>query len=243
MAAPCAIVSAVAWMLLQVLMRRGFTPASPNHFITVLCRRAGGGGTRSWYCSRSAGVNVRRGSVSDVLANHPNTLTPSGSCDTCGATVGSRHDRDVERLVVQARAHHARVAHEHARADGRVLLLHPLQELGQADEREGLVHAEAQRALQRIARAEALDQLAGGGQHAVGVLDERVPFRGEADPRAAAHEERRLQRRLELADALRHRRLRQLELERRGVKAAEAHDALERAELSEGHVHDRAILS
>ena len=46
-------------------------------------------------------------------------------------------------------------------------------------------------------------------EHAVGVLDERVPFGSQAHPRAAAHEERRLQHGFELANALRHARLRQ----------------------------------
>jgi hypothetical protein len=95
----------------------------------------------------------------------------------------------------------------------------------------------------RIARAKTLDQLARRCKHPVGVLDERVTFGGEAHARPAPNEQRRIQRGFELADALRHAGLRQLELERRRVEAAEAHDALERPQLAESDVHDRSILS
>jgi hypothetical protein len=67
---------------------------------------------------------------------------------------------------------------------------------------------------------EALDHLAGGVQHAVRVLDERVALGREADPRPAAHEQRRFENFLELANALRDGGLRQVEIARRGVEAA-----------------------
>ena len=51
------------------------------------------------------------------------------------------------------------------------------------------------------------------------------------------------QRGLELADALRHGGLRQVQLERRRVEAAEADDALERPQLAQSHVHDSPTLS
>ena len=155
------------------------------------------------------------------------------------ADLGLGHDRDVELLAIERLADEPGVADEHRRLDARIALLQALQQFRQADQRKAFVETEAQHAVERVAGVEALDHLARGLQHAIGVLDECVPFGGQADARPPADEQRRVEHLLELADALRHGRLRQVEIARRGVKAPQPNDPLERAQLAQGHVHDR----
>ena len=243
-AAPCAIVSAVAWMLLHVLMRRGETPASLNHFITVLCRRAGGGGTMSWYCSRSAGVKVRRGSVSDVLANHPNTLLPSGSCETCGATVGSLTTATSSAWSLRrALTTPVSPTNTFVRIAGYCCSMRFSSSGRQMNANVSLtprrsVPFSGSRVRKRSTSSPAVASMRSAYSM------QRVTFGREAHPRAA---DARTAAYCSAASSSRMRcdtrRLRQLELERGGVEAAEPHDALECTKLAQRHVHDRSILS
>ena len=85
----------------------------------------------------------------------------------------------------------------------RMLGLQPLQQVGQADQREAFAQAQPQQALQRIAAAEARDHRGGVLQQAAGVVDEGVPFRGQADARPVADEQLGPEGGLKLPDALR----------------------------------------
>src|ERR1022692_2608220 len=98
------------------------------------------------------------------------------------------HDRDVELLSVEHPADDAGIPDGHRSADRRIALLEATQKLRQAYQREALVDAEPQHALERVARTEALDHLAGGAEHAIGVFHERVAFGGKADAWAATQE-------------------------------------------------------
>ena len=154
-----------------------------------------------------------------------------------------RDDREVERALVQLVAQGSRVADEDRRRDRRIALLEAAEHVGQAEQREVLADADAQQATQRVARTKALAHLGLGLEHAVGVGQQRMGLGGRRDARPVAHEERRVERRLELADALRDARLRQTQLLGSAREAAEADDALERAQLIQGDVHDWLFLS
>ena len=129
----------------------------------------------------------------EVRAREPTQLVPAdGLLPDVGTDRGFGDDRDIEFLLIQHAADDACIADEHRRLDPGIAQLQPAQEVGQADEREALVQAEPQHALQRIAGLETLDHLAGGAKKAVRVLDQRVTLRRKADAWSTADEQRGL---------------------------------------------------
>jgi hypothetical protein len=91
--------------------------------------------------------------------------------------------------------------------------------------------------------AKALDHFRGAGEEPVRVVDQRMAIRGQRDVRPAAKEQLGVERRLELANALRDARLAEAELPCSGVERAQPDDALEGSKLRQRHAHDRPNLS
>ncbi len=99
-------------------------------------------------------------------------------------------DGDVQLLRIEHAAHYTRVADRHRGADGGIALLEAPQQFRQAHQREAFVEAQSQHALERIARAEALQHFARGAQDAIGVFDQSVTFGGKAYAGTSPQEER-----------------------------------------------------
>ena len=206
MAVPCRTVSIVAERLLQVLTRAVRAPASANHWLPS---RAGvrGGGYDQMELPQVGGERTRRGKR-ERRVREPAQLVLADRLAASHARRRSGSDTTaMSSSCRRAAADEAGVADEHRSLDARIALLQPPQQLGQAHQRKALVEPEPQHALQRIARAEALD-------HFSGRASTRSAYSTSACPSAV-----RLTRGprrtnsgvsstlLQLADALRHARL------------------------------------
>ena len=188
-AVPCRIVSIVADRLLQVQTRSGSASVGEPFGDGRVQPR----GRRAYDEMELAQVGRRQDVARklEIRAREPTQMVVAdGLSSDVGADRRFGDNRDVEFLMLEPAADNARIADEHRRLDAGIAQLEPTQEVRQADQREALVQAEAQHALQRIARLEALDHFAGRAEEAVRVFDQRVTLRRKADAWSTADEQR-----------------------------------------------------
>ncbi|MCY1458263.1 hypothetical protein D9M71_756290 [compost metagenome] len=107
---------------------------------------------------------------------------------------------------------------QHQRRVGRV---DQFDQRGQPGLHDGLGHADAHGAGHDVLLPRGLEHVAPHLQHALGVRQQFVPLAGQLDAARVALEQAHAQVRLQRGDALRYRRLRGVELFRRGPKAAQ----------------------
>ena len=118
-----------------------------------------------------------------------------------------------------------------------MLAAQQVDQFRQADDCEGFRHAQPDRSPYRVVRAGPLLNLTGGREQGRRVLEQDQSLVGEAERPPQALEQHGPQCRLQIAEAERDGRLREVEVARRVPDRAELRDPIERLQLCQREAH------